>query len=809
MSTPASAMWSSTPLSFPSLDTPAASDVGSLAHQLHQPANLRIKRNRPVHDPHPTSSFLLTPASNSSATMSDDPTSQRSSRNVSKPMFDLASAGSVSRHSAPFGSSSSMRSVGPLRPSSLRSLVRQALAQHRYTAAIFYADKLCSLVSSLNGLQGHHSSISTAAASLPPLSRVLLLCRCYHANGEYRRAIHALRTRTAVCPPHTAANTSHDMDDVWQYIQAAHQSNDDELAYDDDDFDADSSKENQHADINTSMTDSNKMDRRQQAGLSNVSAVTGRARLVLECWSLLSTCLFRCRDYEEALLVLGGDDAAAHQLLHRLSDVLHTDSSAASLLASNASQRGDIYSQQQNRTKACHWYRQALRYDVQAVDAFDRLVEGRMQSYEQERRMMEELHFDGCEWLQLVYWNKLQQFDASAHSAPSASNTKLPSRALATPASEQRSNDEGSVVGRLSTLSVQCGLQDNVELYTALVHQLYQRYDTAAALALSSRLLTLDPYNPHLLPLHLLLLTATHNTSHLFYISHQLSSSLPSSSLSLYAIALYYYSIRRLDLSRRFLSRCSALDPLFPLPWLAFGHCWAEEDESDQALAAYRTAARLFEGSHLPLLCLGMEYMRTGNTSMAAQLLESSYRVWPTDPLVVNELGVLAYQQGEWGKAADHFRSALSLISSASAAASTGGSGNVAAASAWSITACNLGHALRKLRSYSAALAAYQQALAPPRTDPTQPAAAITQITVPAVGGTGGGSGGGGDVSGWYVVRCIAFVYHLMGDMDAAILHYHRALAVRPRDTLTADLLNRALQETVERTLAARQIDKL
>ena len=806
MSTPASAMWSSTPVSFPSLDTPAPSDVGSVSHQPHQPANHRIKRNRPIHElPQPTSSFLLTPAnSHSSAAMSDAVPSHRASRSGGQSMFDVTSAGPSSRQSAPF-SASSGRGIGPLRPSSLRSLVRQALAQHRNTAAIFYADKLCSLVSPLSAFNGR-SSASPAAASLPSLSRVLLLCRCYHANGEYRRAIHALRTRTAVCPPHSAANTSHDMDDVWQYIQAADNTNDEHFELDDYDTDDDNTKENQHTQINATVA-TDKPGRRQPAGVSTLSAVSTRARVVLECWSLLSTCLFRCRDYEEALLVLGADDSAAHQQLHRLSDALHSESSAASLLASMASHRGDIYSQQQNRIKACHWYRQALRYDVQAVDAFDRLVEGRMQSYEQERRMMDELSFDGCEWLQLVYWNKLQQYDATAHNTASTTASLQPNRALATPASEQRSSDESSVVGRLSTLSVQCGLQDNVELYTALVHQLYQRYDTAAALALSSRLLTLDPYNPHLLPLHLLLLTATHNTSHLFYISHQLSSSLPSSSLSLYAIALYYYSIRRLDLSRRFLSRCSALDPLFPLPWLAFGHCWAEEDESDQAMAAYRTAARLFEGSHLPLLCLGMEYMRTGNTSMASQLLESSYRVWPTDPLVVNELGVLAYQQGEWGRAADQFRAALSLISSASAAATAGGSGNEAAASAWSITACNLGHALRKLRSYTAALAAYQQALAPPRVDATQRATAITQVAT-AVGG-GGGGGGGGDASGWYVVRCIAFVYHLMGDLDAAIMHYHRALAVRPRDTLTSDLLNRALQETVERTLAVGELEDL
>ena len=828
MSTPASAMWSSTPVSFPSLDTPAPSDMGSLHRdQLHLPTNHRIKRNRPIHDPQPTSSFLLTPASNTSATMSDDFPLQRPGRGGGggggggKAMFDMVSASSSSRHSAPFGAPlSSQGSIGPLRPASLRALVRQALAQHRYAAAIFYADKLCSLVSPLGFYGRRSSSTSPTVAAHPPLSRVLLLCRCYHANGEYRRAIHALRTRTVVCPPHTAANTAHDMDDVWQFIQAADEQNDDEITDDNDDNTADdeSSKENHHTAINSSMTDTDKLSRRQPSSQSAASAVSARARLVLECWLLLSTCLFRCRDYEDALLVLGADDSAAQHQLNQLADTLQTDTAApttaaaapAPLLASIASHRADIYSQQQNRTKACYWYRQALRYDVEAVDAFDRLVEGRMQSYTSERTMMDELQFnDGNEWLRLVYWNKVQQYDTS--STHSQHTTAAPT---ATPASAVRSGGEGGVVERLSVLSVECGVVDNVELYSALVHQLYQRYDTAAALTLSSRLLTLDPYNPHLLPLHLLLLTATHNTSHLFYISHQLSSSLPSSPLSLYAIALYYYSIRRLDLARRFLSRCSALDPLFPLPWLAFGHCWAEEDESDQALAAYRTAARLFEGSHLPLLCLGMEYMRTGNTSMAAQLLESSYRVWPTDPLVVNELGVLAYQQSDWGKAADLFRAALSHISSASAAASTGGTGNAAAASAWSITSCNLGHALRKLRSYTAALAAYQEALAPPqkglgedRLAARAAGGGVSQLEASSMGG--GGGGGLGDVGGWYVVRCIAFVYHLMGDWDAAILHYHRALAVRPRDTMTSDLLNRALQETVERTLTGGEINEM
>ena len=36
-------------------------------------------------------------------------------------------------------------------------------------------------------------------------------------------------------------------------------------------------------------------------------------------------------------------------------------------------------------------------------------------------------------------------------------------------------------------------------------------------------------------------------------------------------------------------------------------------------MAAYRTASRLFPGSHLPVLCIGMEYQRTNNLLLAEQ----------------------------------------------------------------------------------------------------------------------------------------------------------------------------------------------
>ena len=39
-----------------------------------------------------------------------------------------------------------------------------------------------------------------------------------------------------------------------------------------------------------------------------------------------------------------------------------------------------------------------------------------------------------------------------------------------------------------------------------------------------------------------------------------------------------------------------------------------------QAMAAYRTAARLFPGLHLPLIGMGMEYQRMNNLHLAEQM---------------------------------------------------------------------------------------------------------------------------------------------------------------------------------------------
>jgi anaphase-promoting complex subunit 6 len=64
-------------------------------------------------------------------------------------------------------------------------------------------------------------------------------------------------------------------------------------------------------------------------------------------------------------------------------------------------------------------------------------------------------------------------------------------------------------------------------------------------------------------------------------------------------VGCYYYCIRQFDHARRYFCKATTLEGSFAPAWLGFGNAYAAQDESDQAMAAYRTAARLFAGYYI------------------------------------------------------------------------------------------------------------------------------------------------------------------------------------------------------------------
>ena len=276
---------------------------------------------------------------------------------------------------------------------------------------------------------------------------------------------------------------------------------------------------------------------------------------------------------------------------------------------------------------------------------------------------------------------------------------------------------------------------------------------------ITSRVLSRDPHHRTGLELHLAACVAMHLKQELFTLGHRLVAELPKSPLAWYAVGCYYLTVGRYDAARRHLAKCTSLPGggRFAPGWVAYGHSFAALDESDQALAAYRSAARRFRGLHHPLLGTAIEYQRTNHHTLSLQLLREARRLCRVDPMVGNELGVGCYREGKYADAIGHLQDALKLLPEHAEVD----------ADIRAPVLVNLGHCYRKLRQFERAKRAYQNAYALAPRDPG-------------------------------VVCSLAFVDHLQGDIDAAIEGYHRTLLLLPTMAFAREMLTVALQEQAQ-----------
>lgn len=112
----------------------------------------------------------------------------------------------------------------------------------------------------------------------------------------------------------------------------------------------------------------------------------------------------------------------------------------------------------------------------------------------------------------------------------------------------------------------------------------------------------------------------SHAASHAAPGACRLVRDYPDNGIAWHAVGCYYYATAQYDAARRFFGKATQLAPRHAPAWIAYGHAFAAQDESDQALAAYRTAARLFPGLHQPVLGMGREYQHMNNPMLAEQM---------------------------------------------------------------------------------------------------------------------------------------------------------------------------------------------
>ena len=398
--------------------------------------------------------------------------------------------------------------------------------------------------------------------------------------------------------------------------------------------------------------------------------------------------------------------------------------------------RGICYAKQNAFDRAKQCYQDAVRIDVQCFEAFDQLMKNCLLSPDEEWTFLESLDFDSI-------------------SAPNASTSQEAAQFVkmlyVTRLSKYRNPTE--FINATESLSTHYHLAQNHDLLLAKADLLFTQCRFREALAITTSILDSDEYNFAIFPLHLACLNELSQTNRLFLLAHRLADTHPEEPATWLAVGVYYLSISKVAEARRFFSKASMMDPHFGPAWIGFAHTFAAEGEHDQAISAYSTAARFFQGTHLPQLFLGMQNLQLNNISLAQEYLNHAHSLCSTDPLVLNELGVVFYHLGHLGTAISLFSQALSRAVEADADPK-----------AWIATRANLGHAHRRQNDWELSLSEFNEVLRQ-----------------------------GGKDCGIFCGKGLVLLE--MGRSWEAVCAFHEALGVQAQDPVATDLLGKALEE--------------
>lgn len=398
--------------------------------------------------------------------------------------------------------------------------------------------------------------------------------------------------------------------------------------------------------------------------------------------------------------------------------------------------RGVCYAKQNSFDRAKECYKTAVQIDVQCFEAFDALMTNSLMSPEEEWKFLDSLNFDT-----ITVSNNPSLSQEAAHFTKTLYTTRL---------SKYTKPDE--FANATETLSTHYNLGDNPDILLSKAHLMFTHCRFRQALALTSSVLANDKYNFNILPVHVASLHELGEKNALFLLAHDLADTNPSEPCSWLAVGTYYLSIGRIAESRRYFSKASMMDPHFGPAWIGFAHTFAAEGEHDQAISAYSTAARLFQGTHLPHLFLGMQNLQLNNLSLAREYLKTAYDLCENDPLLLNEMGVVYFHEEQLLDAIQFFRRALAFSEQ-----------NDADPDAWLSTRINLAHALRRYGQLEEALATFDEVLRQGVKDPS-------------------------------VFTAKGLVLLELNRSWDAVVALHEALAVAPQDPMATDLLNRALE---------------
>lgn len=398
-----------------------------------------------------------------------------------------------------------------------------------------------------------------------------------------------------------------------------------------------------------------------------------------------------------------------------------------------------MYAKQNAFDKAKECYKQAVMIDVKCFEAFDQLMKNALLSPDEEWEFLENLDFeclggDGEQGQEAQFVKMLYTTRLSKYKNPAAFNHAT------------------------ETLGEVYNLAQNADLVIAKAELFFTQCRFQECLALCEGVISNDNYNFSVYPLYLASLHELNMKNKLFLVSHDMADTYPDEPVTWLAVGVYYLTVGKISEARRFFSKASMMDPHFGPAWIGFAHTFAADGEHDQAISAYSTAARLFQGTHLPQLFLGMQHLQLNNVTLADEYLNTAFTLCKLDPLLLNELGVVFYHKDALKESVQLFNKALQIAEEIDSNPK-----------AWVATRANLGHAYRRMELFDKALEAF---------------ADVTR---------------GAEGQDANVYSAIGLCHLQAGRPWEAVVALHEALSISPQDPVATELLEKALVENADK----------
>ena len=444
---------------------------------------------------------------------------------------------------------------------------------------------------------------------------------------------------------------------------------------------------------------------------------------------LIGQALYNCEDYESLISFLEKEPITFESPLKNKSDtqILH---SIRYLLI------GKAYEMQENKQPAIRNYLLSLQYDPNNIEAFDILLNHQLLNLESKNNLLPTLSFSSDNyWLYDYFKSKI---DDNIYMTEK-SDIEI---------QENENEEKANVMDILYKNEDQDLMKMEAEKY-------FIARDYTNTFNKLRKINEEDFYNLEIIPMLCSCMIELNKVGELYSLAYKLANNCGDKYISWYAVGCYYYSIKKYDLSRKYFLKCNQLNKNFPEGWIALGNSYAGQDESDQALNAYRTCLRLFPGCHYSNLYIGMEFIRTNNFKTAFITFQNALLLSINDPLIYNEIGVVYYKQKQFEDAEKYFLKGVSICNNEDRAITT------------QTLLLNLGHCYKKMKRFKDALQLY--------------------IKLYCI-----------DSRNIDVLNAIGTTLALLGNNNLALEYLHKANFIKSNDNYSIGMINKCINNIID-----------